>query len=362
MTKPGRAPLHGALAWRRVLAALSLVGPLSLALLLHSGATRWRPLALLLLAEPLAIALGLYLWLLALTRGRWVCALGLLFGGTTALGLLHLPPAPRGALAPDQAWVEMAGACLTQAEVPTSMVRVLTWHAGGASPSAGDIDRIAATEPDLAVLTGLPDGEALDRLVTLRAGELLTLGTRGDLTGVYVRGIFLDCRGVTAFWPWAAAGDPEPSAERARLALALPRLEGGGVLPLVAFQVPSAQADLASGAWPASLEEGVAALASIAGLGAGETIAAGHLASVAGMAPVAAALEGAGLRDAGGAPTWPARLGPLPFLPQHRLDRVLAGADWRTVGTSSVRMDNSHHALLVELEPRRQIIAPLGGE
>jgi hypothetical protein len=337
---------------------MSLVGPLLLALLLHSGATDWRPLALMLLAEPVLIALGLYLGWVALSHRRWICALGLLFGGVTALGLLHLPPAPRAPSSTVQPWMDAAEGCLAQAEVPASHVRVLTWHAGGARPTDEDIDRLAGAEPDLAVLSGLHDRAALDRLATLRPGEVLVTGGPGDLTGLYVRGIFLDCRGVTAFWPWVAPDPAEP--EQARVAFALPRLQGGGVIPLLAFQVPSAAADPGSMAWPASLGGGVEAMASLAQIRVSETIAAGHLASVAGMAPVAATLEGAGLHDGGGAPTWPARLGPVPFLPQHRLERVLAGAAWRTVQTTSTLMGNSHRALLVELEPRR-VSAPVGG-
>jgi hypothetical protein len=338
---------------------MSLIGPLLTALALHSGAARWRPLALLLLAEPALIALGLYLWLVALSHRRWVCALGLLFGGATALGLLHLPPAPRESLSEVPPWSDAAEACLAGAEVPTSHVRILTWHAAGAPPSNDDVDRLAGTEPDLAVITGLPDRAALDQLAALRPGEVLVAGGPGDRLGLYVRGIFLDCRGAAAFWPVTIPETTEPAL--AHLAFALPRLQGGGVLPLVAFQVPAAGAGPDTAAWPASLADGVDALASLTHLSAGETIAVGYLTGVPGMAPVTATLEGAGLHDGGGTPTWPARLGPLPFLPQHRLGRVLAGAGWSTATTSSSLMDNAHRALLVELEPRREI-APLGDD
>jgi hypothetical protein len=144
------------------------------------------------------------------------------------------------------------------------------------------------------------------------------------------------------------------------MVLALPRVQAVGVVPLLAFVVPTATSDLASAEWPLSTVAGARALASAAMIGDADLVAAGHIAVLPGMGRITAVLDGAGLHDAGGPPTWPGRIGSWPFLAQFRLERVLAGAHWRTARTRSGAMDGAHRALLVELEPAGADDSPPG--
>ena len=63
-------------------------------------------------------------------------------------------------------------------------------------------------------------------------------------------------------------------------------------------------------------------------------------------------LAGAGLTEAVGPPTWPARLGPIPFLPVHSLDRVWLGDAWAVTDVRALdRNGSARRPLVVDLEP-----------
>ncbi len=363
----GRRPRH----WHRGLAATLLVVPLLAALLLRpTGATSWVA-GLLLLAEPLAIGLAGYLLLTLLARRWWLAASSLTIGTAAAVALVHAPVSPPLPAQLEIPWAEQAIACGQQQERPTAPLRVLSWDASHASLDDRELQAIVDQRPDIAVLSGVPDGRFLERLAELLPGESLAFGARGDQIGLYVRGSFADCGSEGGAWPLTVFGQGEgpiladyaldhadqaqlPESHVARstsgqLVFAFPQVQGVGTVPVVAYQLPVRSSQLGSARWPGAIQDGAQALAVAAALGGPSVVAAGHLAIPPSFQHTLAVLRGAGLHDAGGPPTWPARLLGVPFLPLYRMERVLSGAEWTVQSSAVVELPGSRKPLLVQL-------------
>lgn len=381
MSPPSSSPDRRGVGYRSAAAAL-LVFPLAAALLLRPGTTTGRAAGLLLLAEPLGIGLATYLLLWLLGRRMWLAALTFATSTVAAVALLHAPGTP--AAPPDVAipWADSVRDCVTRSELPSAPLRVLSWHAGDASLDAQTLDALVELRPDIAVVSGLEDDRFLERLTDLLPGETLSFGGAGDRVGLFVRGTFADCGGPSSAWPLSVFGQDDalflaeyaldqtdqrqlPHDHVARrtigqLVFAFPRVQGVGTVPVVAFQLPVSSSRMGSEAWPAAVNDGAQVLAATSMLGGPSLIAAGHLGVPPSFQSTLATLEGAGLRDAGGPPTWPARLFGVPFLPVYRFDRVLSGSGWRVRSAQTGAAPGAaHQPLLVQLE-RADEPAPFG--
>ncbi len=369
--------------WYRGTAAAFLVLPLVTALLLRPGAGTGRLVGLMLLAEPLAIGLATYLLLWLLGRRWWLASLTLTTSTVAAVALLHAPGTPGPPSDITIPWAEQVQACTAQNELPNAPLRVLSWNASDVALDADALDQIVDMRPDLAVVSGLRDERFLERLSDLLPGKTLAFGGAGDMVGLYVRGVFQDCGAGEDAWPLSVFGQGEglilteyaldqsdqdllPADHAARrtlgqLVFAFPRVQGVGTVPMVAFQLPVQASRMGSEAWPAAVHDGARVLAAASLLGGPSLIAAGHLGVPHSFQHTIATLEGSGLRDAGGPPTWPTHLMGVPFLPIHRLDRVLSGSGWRvrSTETAASKGGGSHQPLLVQLE-RTDDDAPFG--
>ncbi len=371
MTPSPQTP-SGRRAWHRGLAAALLVTPLLGALLLRPSAATSSLAGLVLLAEPLTIGLACYLLLVLLARRWWLSALSLTIGTSTAVALLHAPGTPSTLPAVEIPWAQSAAECLVGGEEGASDLRVLSWNAQGATLDDETLRILVEQRPDLAVLTSLDDGRFLERLTELLPGESLSFGSRGDQVGLFVRGDFIDCGEEAGAWPLTvfAPGHgpiladyaldhadqeqlPDHHAARrtsAQLVFAYPRIQGVGVVPVVAYQLPTDSSRLGSNTWAAAVREGSQALAITATLGGPSVVAVGHLGAPPTFQQALADLRGAGLHDAGGPPTWPATLHGLPFLPLYRMERVLSGSAWQARSSETIELPGPHQPLLVLLE------------
>ncbi len=347
-------PARGARLANRGLFAALLVAPLLGAALLRPSAGDSRVTGLLLLGEPLLVGLLLYGLALLLAKRRWLPAGALFVGLSASLLVLHAPAEATAPIALDLPWQGEAARCAQEAAPPSAPLRVLTWNTAGESLDEATLARIVELRPDVAVLTALPDTELIDRLAQVAPGESLGFGVAGELIGIYVKGSFSECAGHTAAWPFslpdlaatgqAGAGQDRQGAEQ--LVLALPHVPGVGTFPLLAFQVPFKGAP---SSWPGSVQQGAEAMAAVAILAGGSTVAAGHLGAPSTFHRATGALRGAGLQDAGGPANWPNRVLNMPFLPIHKLDRVLTGRHWSAAQAAGGASAGSYRPLLVQL-------------
>ncbi len=372
-------------SWHRGLAAALLVTPLLAALFLRPGAGTGRVAGLLMLSEPLAIGLAAYGMLVLLSRRWWLSALSLTIGAATAVALLHAPATPTTPDALEIPWADQVAACASQAALPSATLRVISWDATDADLGADTLEVLVQQRPDLAVVSGLADGQFLERLAEVLPGESLSFGARGDQIGLFVRGTFEDCGDEAGAWPLTVFGPgqgpiladyaldhddqvqlPDHHAARrtsGQLVFAFPRVQGVGTVPVVAYQLPARSSRLGSDTWTDAVRDGSVALAAAASLGGPSVVAAGHLAIPPTFQHVLATLEGAGLHDAGGPPTWPATIGTLPFLPMFRMERVLTGPTWRAMSAQAVDLPGRNKPLLVQLERvERAEPIPFGGD
>ena len=367
-----QTPRRSQRGWRRGLAAALLVAPLLGALLLRPDHDTGRVAGLLLLAEPVAIGLACYTLLALLTRRWWLSSVSITIGTAAAVALLHAPKSPPTPLDLEIPWAAQATSCTQVTEVPTAPLRVLSWNATDSTLDDITLQRIVDQRPDIAVVSGLTDGRFLERLAEVLPGESLSFGAKGDQVGLYVRGVFEDCGEEAGAWPLTIFGpgqgpiladyaldhaDQEqlPNQHAARrtsgqLVLAFPRVQGVGTVPVVAYQLPARSSKIGSDTWTHAMHDGSQALAAATLLAGPDVVAVGHLAAPPTFQHTMAVLKGAGLHDAGGPPTWPARVGGLPFLPLYRMERVLSGPTWRARSAQTVKLHATHDPLLVQLE------------
>jgi hypothetical protein len=382
---PSQPPRGRRRSWQRGLAATLLVAPLLASLLLRPGEGTGQLTGLLLLAEPLAIGLAGYLLLLLLARRWWLSSASLAIGTAAAVAVLHAPAATPVLADPEIPWAQQVSACARQNELPSAPLRLLSWNTSGATLDARTLERLVEQRPDVAVLSGLEDGAFLERLAEVLPGESLSFGSRGDQVGIYVRGVFEDCGEAAGAWPLTIFGpglgpiladyaldhdDQEqlPDHHVARrtsgqLVFAFPRVQGVGTIPLVAYELPTASSRIGSRPWTHAVQDGSQTLAAAAALGGPSVVAVGHLGVPPSFQHTLAVLRSAGLHDAGGPPTWPARVRDLPSLPLYRMERVLSGSGWQASSAQTVDLPSPHRPLLVQLEHSgSDVPTPFGGE
>ena len=369
---PSLTPRGRQRGWHRGIAATLLVVPLLAALLLRPDEGTGRLAGLLLLAEPLAIGLAGYALLTLLARRWWLSAASLTIGTAAAVAVLHAPSATPLLADPEIPWAEQVSACAQQNEPPSALLRVLSWNAIGAALDAQTLERLVEQRPDIAVLTGLQDGRFLERLAEVLPGESLSFGSKGDQVGIYVRGVFQDCGEQAGAWPLTVFGpghgpiladyalDHDDQAQlpdhhvarrtSGQLVFAFPQVQGVGTVPMVAYQFPTRSSRIGSDTWTHAIQDGSQALAAATILGGPSVVAIGHLGMPPTFQHTLAVLRSAGLHDAGGPPTWPARIRALPFLPLYRMERVLSGPGWQAHSATTVDLPSLHQPLLVQLE------------
>jgi hypothetical protein len=295
--------------------------------------------------EPLWLALLCLLVLHRLAEARLLDALALGLGSALALGALHAPAGATPTPPTDEAWAGPVARCGRQVGLPTGPLRLLWWELAGASVE-GAVELLIEARPDLVVLGSPEAPEILSALKESLGGESQLHGDASRSLGLWARGAFQYCGRDIDSWTLSPEEPGSPTAPL--VVLTFPKIQGVGLFPFLAFS--SGATPLRSG----RALETARGVASGAGILGDTVIAAGHLGVPASARRSAALFRGAGLRDPGGPPTWPGRLGPLPGLTLHRLDRVLAGAAWTpdTVEVLPARAPNL--PLLVRLTIRGQ--------
>lgn len=345
---------------RRPRAALQAVPvfllPAVLGLLLGELGERTAPTALLLWAEPVVLALGVYLVFALALGGRPRMAFGLTLGLILlAVGARARPEDEPGRGAPP-VWASELRGCAVLPEPARSPVRLLVWTVDQDRASGLDPALIDQVQPDLVVLTGTADRGVADVLRARLGGEVMPLpaDTPEASMTLAVRGAFQYCGGEQDRW----IADLDGAAGGTRLVATFPEVKGVGIFPLLAVRLSGPGGLGTWGGWPERLEAAGDAIAGVADtLGARRLVLAGDLHTPRTFGRMAGTLHGAGLLGMPAPPTWPTALGPLPVLPLHALDQVWTGQGWASGGSRALRVARQPRApVVVDLQPTAGVV------
>ncbi len=343
---PADAALHAGLA-----VVLALVGPAVLGLATSAVGESTLTGVAVLWGEPLLLLLGVHLALWMLWEHRFGVALATLVGFGIGGLALRRPPAPEPVqdLAPD--WAARMRACAAQPADSQAPLRLLSWTLDPARPTPS-MAALADQNADIYVIQGLAAPDRAELLAGRLGGEALYLPSGEARLGMalVVRGRFQRCGGDESSWalPLGAPG------AGGRAVLTFPEVEGVGVVPLIGVRMPRPGPLGQWRDWPGALHQGAQRVAALArSLGGGRVLLAGDFGVPRTFRSLAGALRGAGLVEADAPPTWPHRLGGLPGLPLHALERTWTGADWTATTSQAVDIgDQPRRPLVTELVPR----------
>lgn len=317
--------------------------------------------ALLLWAEPLVLALGVYL-VLALAFGRRPrVAFGLALGLALMVAGARIQPAFEPHTVEPPSWAQLLRGCALVPEPIRAPVRVMLWTVRPGRPPDASALNLEMEQPDLVVITGTADvglGRTLQRALGGEALSIPGAAPESDML-IAVRGAFQFCGGEDDHWVLELGSE----AGGARAVASFPEIAGAGILPLVALRLSGPGALAEWGGWPerlASAGDGVSGLASA--LASRQILVVGDVHAPRTFARLGGALRGAGLAAARTPPSWPAALGPLPMLPLHPLDQVWMGPAWASSASRALSAQGQARApVVVDLLPSSGLAA-LEGE
>ena len=338
----------------RTASAVALaLGPALLGVATAVGGLQSAATTALLWGEPMLLAAALYGVLYLSWERRSAEALSLLFGSILGAVAIHQPATPLPVDGLDAAWSERLRDCASQPERPTGEVRTLIWTLRGSGLSPADLTLIEGQRPDLVVLTGGGLAEPAQALSQALGGESKLLpGPSPDADlALVVRGGFHYCGGREDVWEMPL---PRHPGGQARAVLSFPDVRGVGVVPLLVGQLddPGAMGEWLR--WPARVLGGGRQLGALAhALGPNNMVVVADAQAPRTARQLDGLLMGAGLDPLSVPATWPDRLGPIPALPQHALDRAWVGSGWANLGVTTIRgSGHDRRGLLLRIRPR----------
>jgi hypothetical protein len=300
--------------------------------------------ALVLWAEPLMLfgllyALGWLLW-----ERKLLPALGLSLGGLTGGAILRVPPEVIPPVEHAGTWAEALRGCTKLPDPVRQPIRVLTWTLGDTDPVLTEIQE---QNVDLAILVGLNAPRLAEAWARQLRGEAMILPEtpNAERMALVVRGAFQYCGGHNDVWEVPL---PTEQGERARAVLTFPEVQGAGVVPFVAVQLPQL-GDLPTwSGWSERVVRSSEAIGALSRtLGPSRVVVAGDFGTPRTFREVASPLLGAGLHEVDVPASWPA-----PIVGLHALDRVWTGSAWRPLAAWRLAAHGQSRApLLVDLAP-----------
>ncbi|MCB9743989.1 MAG: endonuclease/exonuclease/phosphatase family protein [Alphaproteobacteria bacterium] len=363
MSQPAAHPLlhAGAIAAGSALAVFGgfLVGSLA----------DTHPLSLMILAlEPaiwlVLVALGLHA---LLHRRPSLAALALLGLVSLSLSLRRTIPREIPTETPDEA-SPVVRECASRASTPKGELRIATWNTGGLQDPAGLALAVMDLDADIIVLQEVPGQELIDAVVsTLEVGRR-GRGLEGEAasveglfipampsagTGLVVQGGWFGVCGSEELDRWSFEL-PAADGRTALATLVFPQVFDVGFMPVVAAHLdrPAGLGELPS--WSERIRGSGERLGGfVRALDAPSTILLGDFNTHGTFRDFQGLLSGAGLAPAASGPTWPAALGGVPTLPLYQLDRVWAGPSWQVADVEARRTltPSDHLAVVATLSP-----------
>jgi hypothetical protein len=312
--------------------------------------------AFLLIGEPALLAVALYALAVLVLHRRPVSAAFLVAGVT--LGAIAVRWPARASTPPSAKadWIGRVQDCANDAQPVGAPVRILLWQPDPRRAVEAQVDEVVAYRPDVVVM----GHEAGDDIPSALADELDGEGKVIDGgMAIVVRGVFSYCSGRTVAGTRESDEDvweallPAAGGRSAKLVVAFPGIEGVGVFPLLVVRLDEPGHVSEWRGWPHRLDEGARIVSAVAHtVGSGRMIVVGDFEAPTTFRHVTGYLAGAGLKEAVGPPTWPARVGPIPFLPVHSLDHVWLGDAWAVSDVQALERDGSTRLpLMADLLP-----------
>jgi len=311
----------------------------------HSSGT------LLLLCEPLLLAIGLYLAAAFVMRRQWRASVATVLAIGIGAISLHLPVTLPKEVATREMphWLRLLRNCAVLSKGMEAPIRLVTWTLDENTPMADTIARIQAQRPDLVVLLGTDDQDVGSALSEVLDGEVKFFPDGGGVTAI-VRGDFQYCAEKKDSWSFNL---PALTDGDAQVIMTFPYIKNAGTLPLmiVRMDTPDGPTDLP--AWSQRLAKSAAEVASAARLvGTPRMIVVGNFQAPVAAQPMALPLRSSGLKPVATPPNWPTRIGGIPMLTVHALDQLWAGRDWHAQRARVLPSgDQVRQPLIVDLTP-----------
>lgn len=284
---------------------------------------------MLLHGEPLFCIAAVFSMYLAYAGGRRDIATGIATGTILAAAAIRVPAGAEAE--PAVAALRSVNSCARGLPAPEDRVTLLQWQVDGGTDSEFVRALVATMEADLVVLRGVTDASLGDALREDLGGEPLFVPADGLL--LYTRGAF-DLCGDDAY-SWGTDG----------VTAVFARISEGTVFPLVAARVAGV---LEGPGWGgARAEAGKRLGAMLATLESAATVVLADASAPRTYRHLDAGMRAAGLAPLAVPPNWPARIGPLPFLPLHPYDRAWAGPVWRVESSRALRTPRGTRAPVV---------------
>ena len=310
--------------------------------------TEWGLLTVL--AEPLLLALGMYL------LGWSIVSKQPLIAGAAAASLvagafsLHEPLADPEPLIAGPSWLRELRGCTLLVKPTTAPVRIVSWTVDGDEGVNEGLANILNIRPDIIIIDGIDDptiGSHLQQELDGEAKFYKGIQKHHGMMAI-VRGSFQYCGGESDEWQIEL---PSKDHRNAVAVIGFPHVNDVGVIPLMITRMDS-PSDLLD--WPAwgerIIDSATISSQAIASLGSQKMVLVGSMGAPASSIALAQPLRSAGLSVASVAPNWPTQIWGVPFLTQHALDHVWTGRDWHV---------QSSQVLPSPSQPRAPIVVDL---
>lgn len=291
--------------------------------------------AAVLFAEPAILVLSALVGLVLVLRGAGLIGLGWALGAVTFTLLVRVPRAGSSQVGDTPAWIEDAQRCAGTLELPTASFTLLQWTL---DPSVADdvaVDVVRRSTADVVVLYDVPRGSLADAVHEAVGGESRVIGADRPLA-VFTRGAFHPCADEAVLLPLRTRTAP--------YGLSFVGTQDGASFPLLFGALPR----LSDPDWTGAAREQRMVLGSIAGaLQSSKLVIALDSGGPWTWTRLNARFAAVGMRLAWSPPDWPSRLGPLPWLPLHAMQRVWTAPSWRPIQSVVLRAPAGRRAPIV---------------
>jgi hypothetical protein len=302
---------------------------------------------LIVMAEPLILALGAYILVWALIEQKALLAGAVAASMIAGAFSLHEPRVSTDPLTAGPDWLRELRGCAILAKPAKGPVRLVTWTVDGAAGLVDGVDAILDIKPDIVVLNGTDDpaiGGVIQEALNGEAKFVPGLTDRGGMLAV-VRGSFQYCDGEDDEWHLEL---PSFESGSASVMIGFPHVADIGVIPLMMTRLDHAQGPLDWLDWSRRVIDGATVSAQAAQtIGSRKMVLVGDMQAPASSLAMAAPLRASGLNHARSEPNWPTQIQGLPFWTQHALDQVWAGPGWHVQSSRILQTSDQVRAPIV---------------
>lgn len=280
----------------------------------NADGARWS--ATLLFAEPALLVLAALVGVGLGGRGGGLPLIGWVLGVASFFLLVRVPRTGSSQVGGTPRWVADAEQCAEELDLSASPFRLLQWTLDPGVPDEVISDVVRRSQADVVLLFDVPREGVDARVDEILGGESALVGAGAPML-LATRGVLHPCGEATVL---AAPGG------LGHHAMAFVGAYEGVSFPLLFGEMPA----LSSPDWTQQTRDARLALGSIVGaLQSSKLVVALDSHGPWTWTRLNARLAAVGMRLAWSSPDWPRRVGPMPWLPMHAMQRLWTGSAWR---------------------------------